>query len=731
MSRPASRTFTESLRSTSRGALVALLERRPDLTYPPPHGLADLAGRASAGTSVARAIGQLDAWTLTVLHALGAQDDPADVTTAADLLGSDPADVVRATGTLRDLALVWGQDDNLHLLRETRRALGPYPGGLAPHTRRDPSAEQAAAAIAGLTDEGRQVLDRLLWGTPTGVVRNAAQRRGDGTAIGDLLDAGLLVVHDEDTVIMPRTVAWALREPQRLVRDLPSVTAPRPGEPGRSPALVDRAAVGAAFECVHDVEAIAEVLAAGSHRVLADGGLGVRDLGQIAARLGHPVPRTAWLLECAHAAGLVNWAANRMLLPTTAFDSWVSGDTDDQWLALARGWLSARRWFPRSTDRGHHVLGQEASLRGAPEIRELVLACLTEASGLRIGPDDLSAALGWHRPAWQRNEQWPVSVMATEIWAELGILGLVALDGVSSLSAALLSTEPLSAELAELFPAPVTQVIVQADLTAVAPGPLRHDVAHELGLLADQESRGPGGVFRFSGSSLRRAFDAGWSHQEISTWLAAHSTTAIPQPLEYLVADTARLYGSVRVGHAWSYVRTEDETQATAILKHPDAGALGLRALAPGVLVAAAEPDDVVAVLRQLGLHPAAEDESGHTVQAPSPMRAGPVQPLDRPAHPSATETVAQLLAAEERSASAAASTEAVLDALVRAQRSGLSVEVSFVDADGSRSSTVAAPVTIGSGTVRFARSEGGPITVPLARISAAVVREGKSGTAR
>ncbi len=48
-------------------------------------------------------------------------------------------------------------------------------------------------------------------------------------------------------------------------------------------------------------------------------------------------------------------------------------------------------------------------------------------------------------------------------------------------------------------------LVVQADLTAVAPGPLDHRVAGELRLLADQESRGAGGVYRFSPASLRRA----------------------------------------------------------------------------------------------------------------------------------------------------------------------------------------------------------------------------------
>ena len=77
----------------------------------------------------------------------------------------------------------------------------------------------------------------------------------------------------------------------------------------------------------------------------------------------------------------------------------------------------------------------------------------------------------------------------------------------------------------------------------------------DLRLLADQESRGGGGVFRFSAASMRRAFDAGWSADDVHRWLAEHSSTGVPQPLQYLVDDVARRHGSIRVGPAGSYLR--------------------------------------------------------------------------------------------------------------------------------------------------------------------------------
>ena len=191
--------------------------------------------------------------------------------------------------------------------------------------------------------------------------------------------------------------------------------------------------------------------------------------------------------------------------------------------------------------------------------------------------------------------------------------------------------EPWPPELAELFPAPVEAVVIQADLTAVAPGPLDHTVAAELRLLADQESRGAGGVYRFSPASLRRAYDRGWSAAEVHDWLARHSATAVPQPLAYLVDDVGRQHGSIRVGPAAAVLQLEDAAQAAALLKHPRAGELGLRQVAPTVLVAAVEEPELVALLQEAGHAPVVEDAAGRALRPPARLRVPP------PARPPAT----------------------------------------------------------------------------------------------
>ena len=64
---------------------------------------------------------------------------------------------------------------------------------------------------------------------------------------------------------------------------------------------------------------------------------------------------------------------------------------------------------------------------------------------------------------------------------------------------------------------------------------------------------------------------------------------------------TARTFGSVRVGHAEAFLRADDEAALTELLHHPKAGPLGLRRLAPTVLISTAPLDVLLPRLRDLG----------------------------------------------------------------------------------------------------------------------------------
>jgi hypothetical protein len=237
------------------------------------------------------------------------------------------------------------------------------------------------------------------------------------------------------------------------------------------------------------------------------------------------------------------------------------------------------------------------------------------------GPASVVARVVWERP--RRPPSRTDQVVA--VLDEAAQLGVVALGGLASYARPLLGGGDPAPLLAPLLPEEVAEVLIQADLTAVAPGPLTRERARDLHLLADVESRGQATVYRFTPASVRRAFDAGWAAHEVHAFLSSVSRTPVPQPLSYLVDDAARTFGTVRVGHAEAFLRADDETALAEVLHHPRAASLGLRRIAPTVLISTTPLDVLLPRLRELGVSPLVESIDGSVhVSRPDRLRARP-----------------------------------------------------------------------------------------------------------
>jgi hypothetical protein len=232
------------------------------------------------------------------------------------------------------------------------------------------------------------------------------------------------------------------------------------------------------------------------------------------------------------------------------------------------------------------------------------------------------ARLRWERPRRPRTRTEQVAWTLTES----AVLGVTAPGGLASYARALLDGASPVEQLTPLLPDPVDHVLLQADLTAVAPGPLEPELSRRLQTVADVESRGGATVYRFTGDSVRRAMDAGWTAAELHEFVTDVSRTPVPQPLTYLIDDVARTFGSVRVGYAEAFLRAdgpEGEQALTELLHHPQAGRLGLRRIAPTVLVSTTPIDVLLQRLRELGVAPVLEAADGTVhVARPDALRA-------------------------------------------------------------------------------------------------------------
>ncbi len=296
--------------------------------------------------------------------------------------------------------------------------------------------------------------------------------------------------------------------------------------------------------------------------------------------------------------------------------------------------------------------------------------------------------------------------------------------------------------LAPLLPEPLDHVLLQADLTAVAPGPLQRPLADMLGVLADVESKGGATVYRFTPGSVRRALDSGQAASDLHAFLAAHSRTPVPQPLAYLIDDVARRHGHLRVGAASAYVRCDDDAVLNEILADRRAAGLGLRRLAPTVLAALADPAGLLEGLRAMGFAPAAESAEGDVLIARAdarrtPPRTPPAPVPDGPPVPDDTLLTAavravragDLAATTPRRTSAgdpagpgelprttAAETLATMQAAVL---TGEALWIGYVNAEGGASQRVIAPVRVEGGFVTAYDHTADEVrTYPLHRIT-------------
>ncbi|MFF8596530.1 helicase-associated domain-containing protein [Streptomyces sp. NPDC015220] len=295
--------------------------------------------------------------------------------------------------------------------------------------------------------------------------------------------------------------------------------------------------------------------------------------------------------------------------------------------------------------------------------------------------------------------------------------------------------------LAPLLPEPLDHVLLQADLTAVAPGPLRRPLADVLGVLADVESKGGATVYRFTPASVRRALDAGRSAADLHAFLAEHSRTPVPQPLAYLIDDVARRHGHLRVGAASAYVRCDDDALLNEILADRRSAGLRLRRLAPTVLAAQADPATLLEGLRAMGYAPAAESAEGDVLvtRADShrtPPRTAPEPVPDGPPAPDATLLSAAIRAiragdlastAPRRPApepadggdpprTGPAETLATVQAAVL---TGEALWIGYVNADGAASQRVIAPIRVEGGFVTAYDHTADEVrTYPLHRIT-------------
>ena len=413
---------------------------------------------------------------------------------------------------------------------------------------------------------------------------------------------------------------------------------------GPDPADSARACALAALE---EAERLLAVVAAEPVALLKAGGVGAREMKRLGKVARIDAARVRLWLHLGEAAGLIG-AGEGEVMATALYDEWSAAEPPQRFLILVNGWLGMDA-FPLAAGLGGGrvpaPLADAAFLGPASMVRPAVLAVLRAAPvGRTPAAKSLEAGAAWNLPLMLGfgeagsavacscgevhdefdDEPWidPAFAVA-QVLAEAEVLGVVVAGAlapwfrfdVADLASGDVGEDaiaPIVEALGSVLPPAVSEVRLQGDLTAVASGLPSAALAGLLDGCARRESSGAAAVWRFSDASIRAFLDGGGDAEDLLSSLKGCSITGtLPQVLEYLVKDAARVHGLVDVIAATVVLVAADERLASEIEANRALGSLALRRVAPTVLVSAAGPVAALDALRFAGYAPSAHQADG------------------------------------------------------------------------------------------------------------------------
>lgn len=703
---------------------------------------------AVSGIADVAALRQLDAESLAVLHALvhaGATRRPVaadDVATSlgdlCDLAGTSasrrpsPGSFPRSIRALAHRALAYGP--GLHLDGDT----GPgTPDDAAVFPVAVP--EHLQALFAGTTDLPWVLVDGYRCPLPTadipGVLAELPKRQR--RMLDTLADAGGIghsaTLDDPDrplaamiaTGVLDRVDAGTGRLSPRVRAVMADRIVPDPGGDFTFPLPVgltggdaDRADGSGVARVVETLRRVGDLLVEigpSPVRQLSDGGVGVRELSRLARALAETTTTVSENLLLARHADLIA-SADGVWGITDRGRDYLDADTARRWALLLTGWSGSPHapWEAETT--GAHLLQASLDLSGAAALRQITPELVTVVADSGYGSDP--AVQLWRlRPAVAAHTSTPA---LTSVLHEAEMLGLRA-GGVHTRAATALAEilaedasgsatdsrdaalDTLTRRLADILPAPVRMLIIQADLTVLAPGLLAPETEAVLRLIADVESTGMASVWRISPESLARAAASGATAEQIRHFLAGLAPE-IPQGLDYLITDAFRTSDVLTADTAAMVLTAPDEavlTAALAALSPEEAIEAGLRRLAPTVAVSRSRLSRVVDLLEEAGVRVEVDGAAPPTDTGPAmTVVAEPWRP--EVLFDDVREQLEASVEAFRRSRQTPEDTghgdatvgdvdtetvrepRAIMTALRTAYDSGTRVEISYVNADGA-----------------------------------------------
>jgi hypothetical protein len=271
--------------------------------------------------------------------------------------------------------------------------------------------------------------------------------------------------------------------------------------------LVDSQAGLIAFETIQALTELVIELEQHYVKEVGKGQVGLPELKRLGLHLGRDVDSVRLLYALAQLASLIGVSEKRWKVGSQ-YLIWLTSSPTQRWQLVAKTWVS--------------LLGETSTLE------------LSKTKNLRR--------------FFQENFPIANDGVLSHIARLIALADLIGLSGSEHLTSwfkPLLEgdTAKATALLTANLPQTQNRIIIQADSTIIAVGPLPTDKELELRRFVETERIGVASTYRINSLSVTFGLETGMTEQDIRNLLTELSGTALPQPVDYLIKEAAVRFG--------------------------------------------------------------------------------------------------------------------------------------------------------------------------------------------
>lgn len=416
--------------------------------------------------------------------------------------------------------------------------------------------QNVAGAVSGLTRRNILAFNDLLEG-----------KKKDTQSLDSLVKL-FLVLKSVDGSYKPleaAVVAYKQLVSPKFLSELNSSNSSKEDEIAPDQKFLDSQAGLSAFETVQALTELVIELEQNYVREVGKGQVGLPELKRLALHLGRDVEYARLLYALAQLTSLVGVSDKRWKVGS-AYQSWLSATPSQRWQQIADTWVSLLG------DTSTFEVSKSSNLNHAfqetfPIARDGVLSHISRLISFAelIGLSSSNYMSSWFRPLLEGN-----ITKATKL-------------------------------LSENLPATQNRIIIQADLTIIAVGPLPTDKELNLRRFVETERIGVASTYRINNLSVTYGLETGLTEAEIRDLLLELSGASLPQPVDYLIREAATRFGRLvlRESPTGTLIQSNEQILLTQILNDSALKTLGITKTSETTLESRFEVEIVYYLLRE------------------------------------------------------------------------------------------------------------------------------------